>query len=171
VYEMNGDVLPHEHGYPLRLLVPDRYGMKNPKWLVGLRLMKRDFNDWYGQRNWSKTAIVQTMSRIDSPAPDAVLPPGTQTVAGIAFAGSRGIQRVEYSLDDGTSWRSATLSVSDASQNRWVAWQGTFDLAPGSEVRIVARATDGAGGLQTEAFSLPEPDGGTGWPHSVVRAA
>jgi DMSO/TMAO reductase YedYZ molybdopterin-dependent catalytic subunit len=51
VYEMNGEVLRHEHGYPARLPVADRYGMKNPKWLVGLRVMKREFNDWYGQRN------------------------------------------------------------------------------------------------------------------------
>src|SRR5215831_5705436 len=67
VYEMNGDVLPYEHGYPARLLVPGRYGMKNPKWVIGMRPMSREFLDWYGQRNWSKDAVVRTMSRIDSP--------------------------------------------------------------------------------------------------------
>ncbi|HLZ27672.1 MAG TPA: molybdopterin-dependent oxidoreductase [Chloroflexota bacterium] len=171
VYEMNGEVLPHEHGYPVRLLVPDRYGMKNPKWLVGLRVMKREFNDWYGQRNWSKTAIVQTMSRIDSPAPDTMLAPGTHTVAGIAFAGSRGISAVEYSVDDGKIWQRATLSTSGAGVDHWFAWQGNFDVAAGSDARIVARATDGAGVVQTEAFGLPEPDGGTGWPRIGVRAS
>jgi DMSO/TMAO reductase YedYZ molybdopterin-dependent catalytic subunit len=171
VYEMNGEVLPHEHGYPARLLVPDRYGMKNPKWLVGLRVMRREFNDWYGQRNWSKTAIVQTMSRIDAPAPNAVLAPGAHSVAGIAFAASRGIQGVEYSLDDGETWRTATLSKSATGKDHWFAWQGTFDLPAGSEATIVARATDGTGAVQTEAFSLPEPDGGTGWPRITVRAS
>jgi DMSO/TMAO reductase YedYZ molybdopterin-dependent catalytic subunit len=170
VYEMNGEVLPHEHGYPARLLVPDRYGMKNPKWIVGMRVMRREVNDWYGQRNWSKTAIVQTMSRIDAPAPDAVLTPGTASVAGIAFAGTRGIQGVEYSLDDGKTWRNAILSKSAPGKDHWFAWQGTFDLAAGSETSITARATDGTGAVQTEEFSLPEPDGGTGWPRIAVRA-
>ncbi|MCA1648380.1 MAG: molybdopterin-dependent oxidoreductase, partial [Chloroflexi bacterium] len=110
VYQMNGEVLPREHGYPARLLVPDRYGMKNAKWVIGLRLMRREFSDWYGQRNWSKTAIVQTMSRIDQPAPDAILPPGTHQATGIAYAGSRDIARVEFRTDDGTTWQTATLA-------------------------------------------------------------
>ena len=76
VYEMNGEVLPHEHGYPARMLVPGRYGMKNAKWVAGLRPLRREFVDWYGQRNWSKTAVVRTMSRIDQPAPGATLPAG-----------------------------------------------------------------------------------------------
>ena len=71
VYEMNGQVLPYEHGYPARLLVPGRYGMKNPKWVIGMRPMTREFLDWYGQRNWSKDALVRTMSRIDTPGPGA----------------------------------------------------------------------------------------------------
>jgi DMSO/TMAO reductase YedYZ molybdopterin-dependent catalytic subunit len=170
VYEMNGEVLPHEHGYPLRLLVPDRYGMKNVKWLAGLRLVRREFNDWYGQRNWSKTALVQTMSRIDAPAPDAALDSGTHTVAGIAYAGSRGIQRAEYSLDGGKTWLTATLSESTHGDDRLVAWRGAFELAPGNAASILARATDGTGAIQTQPFSLPEPAGGTGWPSIAVRA-
>ena len=75
VYEMNGQVLPREHGYPARMLVPGRYGMKNAKWVVALRAMSREFIDWYGQRNWSRQAIVKTMTRIDYPAPGATLPP------------------------------------------------------------------------------------------------
>src|SRR6185436_9854525 len=96
VYEMNGQLLPREHGYPARVLVPGRYGMKNAKWVVALRPMTRDFDDWYGQRSWSKQAIVKTMTRIDTPRPNAELPPGQHRIAGIAYAGDRGIQRVEY---------------------------------------------------------------------------
>ena len=76
VFEMNGQVLPREHGYPARLLVPGRYGMKNPKWVVALRPMKREFVDWYGQRSWSREARVKTMTRIDVPARDAHLQAG-----------------------------------------------------------------------------------------------
>ena len=82
VYEMNGQVLPREHGYPARMLVPGRYGMKNAKWVVALRPMRREFVDWYGQRSWSREAMVKTMTRIDVPARGARIPAGTQRIAG-----------------------------------------------------------------------------------------
>ena len=109
VYEMNGQVLPREHGYPVRMLVPGRYGMKNAKWVVALRVMNREFVDWYGQRNWSRTAIVKTMSRIDVPAPGATLAPGEHRIAGIAYAGDRGVAYVEFSADGGRTWEVAEL--------------------------------------------------------------
>src|SRR5919199_1044205 len=132
VYEMNGDVLPREHGYPARLLVPGRYGMKNPKWVIGLRPMAREFVDWYGQRNWSKDGIVRTMARIDAPAPGAKLEPGEHPVAGVAYAGTRGIQRVEYSSNGGQTWRDAAVLEPAPGQDTWVRWQGSFEFAPGA---------------------------------------
>jgi DMSO/TMAO reductase YedYZ molybdopterin-dependent catalytic subunit/CDP-diglyceride synthetase len=170
-YEMNGEVLPREHGYPARLLLPDRYGMKNPKWVIGLRPMRREFLDWYAQRNWSKTGLVQTMSRIDEPAPGATLATGTHRVAGVAYAGTRGIQKVEISSDAGTTWNSAELLDRVVpGQDRWVRWQSRFTLAPGQTITLLARATNGAGEVQPESFSLPQPDGGTGWPSLDVRS-
>ncbi|MBV9597138.1 MAG: molybdopterin-dependent oxidoreductase [Chloroflexi bacterium] len=169
VYEMNGGVLPREHGYPARLLVPDRYGMKSPKWLTGLRLMRNEYDDWFGQRSWSKEAIVQTMCRIDTPAPDAELAAGTHMLSGVAYAGRRGIEQVEFSVDQGASWCAAALSNSSADQDQWLAWRGTFDLMPGQVLTILARATDGNGAMQPQAFSLPEPDGGSGWAEVTVR--
>jgi DMSO/TMAO reductase YedYZ molybdopterin-dependent catalytic subunit len=163
IYEMNGKVLPREHGYPARLLVPDRYGMKSPKWVTGLRLMSSEYDDWFGQRSWSKSAIVKTMCRIDSPAPGAQLASGTHVVSGVAYAGRRGIEHVEFSVDDGATWSTATLSNSNSGQDEWVAWRGSFDLQPGQAMTILARATDGSGDIQPRAFSLPEPEGGSGW--------
>jgi DMSO/TMAO reductase YedYZ molybdopterin-dependent catalytic subunit len=173
VYEMNGDVLPREHGYPARLLVPDRYGMKSPKWVVGLRPMRREFSDWYGQRHWSKEGLVRTMTRIDAPAPGALVAPGEHQIAGIAYAGRHGIGRVEHSADGGATWQDADIEPIDATgkPDRWVRWRARFTIAPGASATLVARATDGSGARQVEAFSLPEPDGGTGWPSIEVRAA
>jgi DMSO/TMAO reductase YedYZ molybdopterin-dependent catalytic subunit len=172
VYEMNGQVLPREHGYPLRMLVPGRYGMKNAKWIVALRAMNREFIDWYGQRSWSRTAVVKTMCRIDVPAPGAQLPPGAQRIAGIAYAGDRGIAYVEYSADGGSTWEAAELLESPPSRDVWVRWQGRFTLEPGAEpVTLVARATDGTGETQAEPFSLPQPDGSAGWCSIDVRPA
>jgi DMSO/TMAO reductase YedYZ molybdopterin-dependent catalytic subunit len=163
VYEMNGQVLPREHGYPARVLVPGRYGMKNAKWVVALRAMSREFVDWYGQRNWSRQAIVKTMTRIDSPAPGAVLPPGEHRIAGIAYAGDRGVAKVEFSADGGATWEVADLLAPALGRDTWVRWEGRFRLPDRATLTLMARATDGTGALQIEAFSLPQPDGGSGW--------
>jgi DMSO/TMAO reductase YedYZ molybdopterin-dependent catalytic subunit len=171
VYEMNGQTLPREHGYPARLLVPGLYGMKSAKWVVGLRPLRREFIDWYGQRNWSKTAEVRTMSRIDQPAPGAALSSGEQRIAGVAYAGLRGIQQVEFSPDGGQTWQVANLLEPPPGPDAWVRWEGTFQLGAGSRARLLARATDGTGELQVEAFSLPQPDGGSGWPSVEVQGA
>jgi DMSO/TMAO reductase YedYZ molybdopterin-dependent catalytic subunit len=171
VYEMNGQVLPREHGYPARVLVPDRYGMKSGKWVIGLRALGREFVDWYGQRNWSQQAIVKTMTRIDVPAPDAELPPGEHRIAGIAYAGARGVAKVEFSPDGGQTWEVAELLEPAPGRDAWVRWQGRFTLAPGARATLMSRATDRTGELQIEAFSLPQPDGSSGWHAIDVRAA
>ena len=163
VYEMNGEPLPREHGYPIRVLVPGRYGMKNAKWVVNLRALRRDFVDWYGQRNWSKEGVVKTMTRIDTPAPRSVLLPGEHRIAGIAYAGDRGVSRVEFSADAGRTWQSASMAEPSIGRDAWVRWTGSFVVTTGGDITLVARATDGTGDLQQEAFSLPQPDGGAGW--------
>jgi DMSO/TMAO reductase YedYZ molybdopterin-dependent catalytic subunit len=170
VFEMNGQVLPREHGYPARILVPGRYGMKNAKWVVALRPMTREFVDWYGQRNWSREAIVKTMTRIDVPNRDARLSPGQQRIAGIAYAGDRGIGGVEFSSDGGDTWQTAQLLDRLNGNDVWVQWQGQFTLEAGDEVTLMARATDGSGTLQPEDFSLAQPDGAAGWNSITVRA-
>ena len=170
VYDMNGEVLPREHGYPARLLVPGRYGMKNAKWVIGLRPTSRDFLDWYGQRNWSKDGIVRTTSRIDLPPRGTDLPPGTYNVAGIAYAGSRGVEQVEFSGDGGTTWQAARFLEPPVARDAWVRWIGQFLLEPDAPLTLRARATDASGALQNEAFELPEPNGSSGWPSLDVQA-
>jgi len=170
IYEMNGQVLPREHGYPARILVPGRYGMKNAKWVVALRPMRREFVDWYGQRSWSREAVVKTMTRIDIPNRDARLRAGDQRLAGVAYAGDRGINMVEFSTDGGDTWDIADTLEDPDGPDVWVRWEGRFTLAPGSEAVLIARATDGTGNLQAEPFSLAQPDGASGWNSITVKA-
>jgi DMSO/TMAO reductase YedYZ molybdopterin-dependent catalytic subunit len=170
VFEMNGEVLPREHGYPARLLVPGRYGLKNTKWVVGLRPMSREFVDWYGQRNWSREAVVKTMSRIDLPQAGLDLPAGEYNIAGIAFAGDRGVRGVEFSVDGGQTWQAADFLEPPGGANVWARWIGRFTLPARATLTLVARATDGTGSVQIEPFSLPQPDGSSGWPSLEVHA-
>jgi DMSO/TMAO reductase YedYZ molybdopterin-dependent catalytic subunit len=170
VYEMNGEMLPREHGYPARLLVPGRYGLKNPKWLAALRLESGEVVDWYGQRNWSKTAIVKTMSRIDVPLA-GTLSPGEYNIAGIAYAGDRGVARVQFTTDGGDTWDTADLIESPAGRDAWVRWIGRFSLEAGAGPTLRSRAIDGTGEPQGEEFHLPQPDGSSGWPSVEVRSA
>jgi DMSO/TMAO reductase YedYZ molybdopterin-dependent catalytic subunit len=171
VFEMNGQVLPREHGYPARVLVPGRYGMKNAKWVVALRPMRREFADWYGQRSWSREALVKTMTRIDVPSRDARLQAGRQRIAGVAYAGDRGIQKVEFSADGGKTWQMAEFTEAPAGRDAWVRWQATFSIAEGADLTLIARATDGRGALQIEPFSLAQPDGASGWNTINVKGA
>jgi DMSO/TMAO reductase YedYZ molybdopterin-dependent catalytic subunit len=163
VFEMNGEVLPREHGYPARLLVPGRYGMKNAKWLIGLRPTRREVIDWYGQRHWSKEGTVKTMTRIDVPTPETTVVAGEYNIAGIAYAGDRGVAGVEFSSDGGETWHQADLLEAALGRDTWVRWIGRFKIEPGSSISLVSRATDATGALQIEEFGLAQPDGASGW--------
>ncbi|MDE3075766.1 MAG: molybdopterin-dependent oxidoreductase [Chloroflexota bacterium] len=169
-YEMNGVTLPREHGFPVRLLMPNRYGMKSAKWLVKLKVMTVPFVDWYGQRNWNQEGIVRTMARIDVPANGSTIQAEKSQIAGIAYAGGRGIAKVESSADRGRTWRQATLEPA-LGKDTFVRWESTFAPAAGQTTTLICRATDGTGQLQPNQFSLPQPNGGSGW-HSIdVRAS
>ena len=171
VYEMNGQPLPREHGFPARLLVPGRYGMKDPKWLAGIRAMTGEYQGWYEQRNWNKNGIIKTMSRIDVPLDGARLPAGEQRVAGIAYAGDRGLSKVEFSLDGGDTWQSTMLLEAMPGKDAMVRWEGTFTVPASGSVTITMRATDGLGEPQTEDFQLPQPDGASGRDEITVTGA
>jgi DMSO/TMAO reductase YedYZ molybdopterin-dependent catalytic subunit len=171
VYDMNGTVLPREHGYPARLLVSGRYGMKNPKWIAAIRPMNQEFEGWYEQRGWNKDAIVKTMTRIDLPVDGSTWPAGDQQVAGVAYAGDRGVSKVELSTDGGQTWKPASFIEPQQGTDTMVRWQTSFSLAAGQSDTLVVRATDGTGEVQTEAFSLPQPDGGSGRDTIAISAA
>jgi DMSO/TMAO reductase YedYZ molybdopterin-dependent catalytic subunit len=171
VFEMNGLPLPREHGFPVRLLVAGRYGMKNPKWLTSIRVMDREYLGWYEQRNWNKDGFVKTMSRIDVPEDGASLVAGDQRLAGIAYAGSRGVSKVDYSTDGGATWRPARLLGAMPGSDAMVRWDATFPIGAGQTLDITVRATDGQGDEQTEEFQLPQPDGATGRPSITATGA
>lgn len=165
---MNGEALPPEHGFPVRMVVPGLYGyVSATKWVVDLEATtfadptKQSY--WY-ERGWARLAPIKTMARIDVPQPFATAAAGTVTVAGIAWAQHTGISYVEVRADEGP-WQRAILS-DEVTVDAWRMWRTTFPLAAGSH-GVQVRATDKNGRTQTEQRADPIPDGASGWP-SVI---
>ena len=162
-YLMNGVTLPQEHGYPARLLVPNIYGMKNVKWLKSIECVTFDYLGYWMQRGWSDLAVVNTNTRIDTPA-RAVKWDGAAKipVAGIAFAGAREISKVEVSTDGGRTFALAELEPALGTLS-WVRWKLDWAPAAAGKYSLVARSTDRTGELETAIRRQPFPAGATGW--------
>jgi DMSO/TMAO reductase YedYZ molybdopterin-dependent catalytic subunit len=167
VWEMNGETLKPTHGFPARLLVPGIYGMKHVKWITSVQLVNHDFKGFWQQpdQGWSDPAPVNTMSRIDFPAA------GNQAlqkldVSGIAFAGDRSISKVEVSTDGGKTWHEAYVRP-PLSGTSWVVWGYVWTPPAPGKYKVMVRATDGTGKLQSARWTDPYPNGGTGY-HSVT---
>jgi DMSO/TMAO reductase YedYZ molybdopterin-dependent catalytic subunit len=153
---MNGMELPQEHGFPARLLAPGYYGMKQPKWLESLEVVAEPHVGYWERRGWIKAAVVKTMTRIDA----AHVADDGWVVAGVSFAGTRGISRVEVSLDGGRTWQEADLEAA-LSHETWRRWKLAFRRSQAGE--IVVRAIDGSGAVQTANVADPHPSGASGW--------
>jgi DMSO/TMAO reductase YedYZ molybdopterin-dependent catalytic subunit len=162
---MNGTVLPQEHGFPARLVVPGLYGyVSATKWVVDLEVTRFDrAQGYWTPRGWSPMGPIKTESRIDVPDPGAELRAGTVPVAGVAWAIHRGVDKVEVRVDDG-EWQPARLAV-EPTVDTWRQWVYAWPATPGTH-RLQVRATDGDGELQTSAVAPPPPDGATGY-HTI----
>lgn len=165
VHTMNGEPLPERHGYPLRIYIPNRYGMKQPKWMTRMEAIGNEGEGYWVDRGWNADAIPHITSVIDTVATDQPTAAGTIPVGGIAWAGARGIQQVEVQIDDG-EWIEAELRVPPLSQLTWVQWRYNWAASAG-EHRLRVRATDGTGTLQTAEETSVRPDGATGY-HEVT---
>ena len=165
-YAMNGEPLNAVHGFPLRLIVPGIYGMKNVKWITRIGAVDYDFKGYWQSRGWDDRAEYKTMSRVDVPRKSFRQ---DTTIAGIAFAGDRGIKAVELSINGGGSWEQAEIKPA-LSPFSWVLWHKEWKSAQSGNYELVVRATDGLGHLQTPEEAPPIPDGASGYHHRVVKA-
>jgi DMSO/TMAO reductase YedYZ molybdopterin-dependent catalytic subunit len=162
-YGMNDRSLPRAHGFPARIIAPGIYGMKNVKWLERIEVVDYDYQGyWQRSDGWDNVAEIKTASRIDVPRELTAL---SGVVAGLAWAGDRGIRGVEVSLDGGATWVPATLRR-ELARAAWRQWR--LPLPDGAQGRrsLEVRAVDGRGDLQTARQAPPHPSGASGY-HQV----
>ena len=161
-YDWDGHSLPIDHGFPLRIWLPDRFGMKQPRWITEIMVVEDYREGYWVERGWDEVARVKATSVIDTVAQDATYESDGKTmvpVGGIAFAGARGISRVEIRVDGGP-WREAKLR-GPLSETTWVLWRydWPFEAGPhGFEVRCVE--ADGTPQIEEERGN--RPSGATG---------
>lgn len=163
VWGMNGEPLPQQHGAPVRAIIPGLYGMKSVKWLTGIEVTNEDRLGFWEQRDWTNTALVKPMSRIDFPRRDSNLETGTIPIRGIAFGGDGGVGAVEISTDDGESWQEARITEQPNPDGvAWSLWQYDWPAEGGTHA-LAVRMIGLDGAIQTEETASPLPDGSSGW--------
>ena len=162
VYEMNGEPLPPQHGFPLRLVVPGWYGMQNVKWLARITLLEEPFTGFqnavgyrmYGPDGVPGEPVTRMLPRsrtVPPGVPDFMtrarhLEPGPVTLTGRAWSGHGQIEGVEVSSDDGETFAAAELDP-PLGPHAWRGWRFDWDAPPGEHV-LRSRATDAAGNTQ-----------------------
>jgi DMSO/TMAO reductase YedYZ molybdopterin-dependent catalytic subunit len=162
-YAWDGLPLPAEHGFPLRIYIPDRYGMKQPKWIRSIEAIDHDEDGYWVQRGWDKVARMRATSVIDTIGVNMMIVEADRStrvpVGGIAHAGARGISSVQVRVDDG-AWQDAELRT-PLSPTTWVIWRYEWPFQPGDHTFTV-RCFEGDGTPQIEVRSPIRPAGATG---------
>lgn len=164
---MNGEPLPLRHGFPARLIVPGLYGyVSATKWLSEIELTRFDeFDQYWVRRGWVDDAPIKVQSRIDTPRGLQRLASGTVPIAGVAWAPTRGIERVEVRVDEG-DWIDADLAE-EWNDTTWRQWSHPWEATDGRHT-IEVRATERDGPIQPSERSEPFPSGATGHHRIVV---
>ena len=162
-YAWDGVPLLEDHGFPLRVYIPDVHGMKQPKWIESIEVMDHWEPGYWVVRGWDKVAKMKATSVIDTIAVDMTIISADQRklvpIGGIAHAGARGISRVELRVDDGP-WQTAEIRT-PLSQMTWVIWRYDWPFEPGKHTFTV-RCYDGSNTPQIVEAMPPAPSGASG---------
>ena len=165
-YLMNGEKLPKEHGFPVRLIVPGLYGIKNVKWITEIEVYNGDYKGYWQQKGWTDDGTIHVFSRIDSPGHYQALQGQAQRLRGVAFGGPETIQEVQLSFDREKTWVSAELET-PLSPYTWVIWNYDWVAPKAGKHMVFVRAIDAKGKVQTSEMTRPQPAGATGL-HSII---
>lgn len=160
-YAMNGEALPLQHGFPLRVIVPSWYAVASVKWLTGIEVLERPFEGHYqtgsyylereidGRVDREPLTLQRVRSLITKPADQAQVEQGELVVRGVAWSGAAPIAQVEVRLNDG-AWQQARL-LGAPKRHSWAWWEWITSVGPPGTCVIGARASDMSGRQQPEA--------------------
>lgn len=166
-YEMNGEPLAPEHGFPLRVIVGGYIGARSVKWLSKITLQEAPSDNHYQAREYKLFPPHVTVETVDfsegemlgetplnsivcDPAEGEALTEGPVSVRGYAIVGGdRRVERVEVSPNGGNTWVEANLEEGGNHPTAWRFWEASLNLGPGMH-QIAVRATDSASGTQPE---------------------
>jgi len=160
-YEMNGSPLPQRHGFPVRIIVPGLYGEKNVKWIDRIQLSATNEQGFYENQGWGPDFTVRTQSRFTAPDFGRPVPVAGAVLRGTAFAGDRGVAKVEVSVDDGATWQPATVDYA-GSPLTWSLWSYPWTPDRPGPHQLVVRTYDGTGAPQIDKSKPSGPEGATG---------
>ena len=169
-YEMNGEPLPESHGFPARLIIPGFFGLKSVKWLKKIEPVPIDYAAIGSNVVGPMTRSSRRCRGSIRPATKTAQPRGALQIAGVAFAGDRGISRVEFSLDAGGTWTEAEEMTEPLSAYTWIIWKARVLSGSSRHAEVRVRATDGDGAVQTHRRMATIPDGGHRPPRDPGRA-
>jgi len=170
-WEMNGEPLPRQHGFPLRVILPGKYGMKMPKWLTRIEFVDHDYLGFWEWQGWSNSCDRQLQSVIDDPRDRAVVKGTNFVISGWAVANEAGVTKVEISTDGRRTWNDAPIFSNPMPSQVWAFWKYVWINPPKGTHTIEVRATDGNGRLQTSSSSGEWPDGATGYHEITVEVS
>lgn len=161
VYRMNGEDLPHAHGYPVRIFIPGKFGMKQPKWVTRIELVNPPYTGFWEKQGWSDTSERLAHARFTDLKDGAKMSGKNLEFAGFAIGNLDGIRAIEISFDDGATWRPASL-FSRPSPLVWAFWRYLWVNPEPGEYTLRLRAIDGKGKAEDYDPRGIFPDGATG---------
>ena len=171
-FQMNDQPLPTAHGYPLRAVIPGLYGMMSAKWVKQISILDSSYSGYWQTRGWSNVGTVNPVTFITTPQSGSQASlrgnGGSLVIAGYAYAGDKGVSKVEVSFDDGKTWQEAQIK-NPLSTTTWILWAYEWQPTSLGETFVYARVTDGTGQTQTSTISDTFPNGATGYAYVVFH--
>ena len=165
---MNGEPIPERHGFPIRILNPGYYGVKQPAWVTEIEVVDTPIKDYWEERGWDCSPPIAVDSTIFFPEDDADVTAGEPvTIGGAAFGGTR-IDKVEISIDEGETWTEATVTEHMNADNVWIFWEAELVLTEPGRYIVNARATDINGNSQFDE-DPNRYDGTNDWPMIKIK--
>ncbi len=160
-YQMNGDDLPPNHGYPVRIFIPGKFGMKQPKWITRIDFVNKAYLGYWESRGWSDNCERWAHARFTDLKNGAKISGKNFELTGYAVGNLDGVKAVEISFDDGQTWQGTSL-FSHPSPTVWTFWKYIWVNPKPGNYKIRVRAIDGRGRAEDYDPRGIFPDGATG---------